>query len=336
MIFIPEIWIDASQPDNQDERKNLVTDGIESGISSFIVRKEDNFSTLGRIQTLYVDNSALVGNVEGKIVKIESPEQLESVIKCSKENEIIIFKESDWNVIPLENAIASLSKKSKVFAYASSESFAKMLLGVLEKGVDGIVTDSIQIAKFIHNNQTSGSLKLDSVKITKIEVLGSGDRVCVDTCSAMKPGEGMLIGSQASCLFLVQSESEVVGYVEPRPFRVNAGAIHSYILSNNGKTSYLSEIKAGSVINIVNRNGETKTVNVGRCKTEERPLILVEATDETSLYSIILQNAETVKLVSESSSISVSELKVGDVVLAKLGKGGRHFGTEVDEKISER
>lgn len=33
-----------------------------------------------------------------------------------------------------------------------------------------------------------------------------GDRVCVDLCSLLRPGEGMLVGSFARALFLVHSE----------------------------------------------------------------------------------------------------------------------------------
>lgn len=32
------------------------------------------------------------------------------------------------------------------------------------------------------------------------------DRVCVDLCSLLRPGEGMLVGSFARALFLVHSE----------------------------------------------------------------------------------------------------------------------------------
>jgi 3-dehydroquinate synthase class II len=32
------------------------------------------------------------------------------------------------------------------------------------------------------------------------------DRVCVDLCSLLQPGEGMLVGSFARALFLVHSE----------------------------------------------------------------------------------------------------------------------------------
>jgi 3-dehydroquinate synthase II len=72
-----------------------------------------------------------------------------------------------------------------------------------------------------------------------------GDRVCVDTCNLMISGEGMLVGSQSCGLFLVNSEAdEVHPYVASRPFRVNAGAVHAYVLVGE-KTKYLCELEAG-------------------------------------------------------------------------------------------
>ena len=56
-----------------------------------------------------------------------------------------------------------------------------------------------------------------------------GDRVCVDTCSNLGLGEGMLVGNAANALFLVHAESLENPYVAPRPFRVNAGPVHAYI-----------------------------------------------------------------------------------------------------------
>jgi 3-dehydroquinate synthase class II len=37
------------------------------------------------------------------------------------------------------------------------------------------------------------------------------DRVCVDLCSLLQPGEGMLVGSFARALFLVHSEVSLQG-----------------------------------------------------------------------------------------------------------------------------
>jgi 3-dehydroquinate synthase II len=153
----------------------------------------------------------------------------------------------------------------------------------------------------------------------------------------MKPGEGMLVGCQSAGLFLVEAEVHRNPHVEPRPFRVNAGPVSSYVLTPGMKTRYLAELKAGDEILIVDRSGTTRTGHVGRVKIERRPMIVVDIETEGCRFSTILQNAETVRLVSDSASTPVSDLKEGSIVLLRVEEGGRHFGTLVpDEMVIER
>jgi 3-dehydroquinate synthase II len=159
----------------------------------------------------------------------------------------------------------------------------------------------------------------------------------VDTASLLRLGEGMLIGSQASGMFLVHSETLETEYVASRPFRVNAGAVHAYVMAPGGKTRYLSEIQAGDEVLAVDKEGNTRTVIVGRVKIEKRPLILVEAESEGETYKTLLQNAETITLMGKDGRpVSIAKLKVGDEVLVYTPRKARHFGMEIEESIIER
>jgi 3-dehydroquinate synthase II len=162
-----------------------------------------------------------------------------------------------------------------------------------------------------------------------------GDRVCVDTCSLMRPGEGLLVGSQSSCLFLISSESVESEYVASRPFRVNAGAVHAYVLTASGRTKYLSEVRGGEELMAVDQQGRARTVVVGRSKIERRPLLLIEVDGGERRYSTIVQNAETIRLVTPDGPVSVSDLALGQPVMVRLEEGGRHFGHTIDETITE-
>jgi 3-dehydroquinate synthase II len=62
-------------------------------------------------------------------------------------------------------------------------------------------------------------------------------------------------------------------------------------------------------------------------------MVLVEARLGNRTVKTILQNAETVRLITPNGSKPVSELKAGDEVLVRLEKGGRHFGTRVSEEM---
>ena len=90
-----------------------------------------------------------------------------------------------------------------------------------------------------------------------------GDRVCVDTCSLLSDSEGMLIGNTSAGAFLVHAETLENPYVAPRPFRVNAGAVHAYATMPGGKTAYLSDLKAGDRVLISDSQGRTKEATVG-------------------------------------------------------------------------
>ena len=68
-------------------------------------------------------------------------------------------------------------------------------------------------------------IDLVAAKVVDLKQIGTGARVCIDTCDLMIPGEGVLVGCQSSGLFLVQAEVHESPYVETRPFRVNAGPI---------------------------------------------------------------------------------------------------------------
>ncbi len=211
-------------------------------------------------------------------------------------------------------------------------------------GSDGVLLDPRgggmdEIRKTCEELEDLGTEKFELVpaEITKIESGGMGDRACVDTTSLMNIGEGMLVGSQSNGLFLVHSETLDTEYVDSRPFRVNAGAVHAYIQAPGGKTRYLSELESGDKVLIVNSDGEASTGTVGRMKIERRPMLLFEAEYEGRKIRTLLQNAETINLVDEDGDpISVSDLEEGDEVLVNLQEGGRHFGAQVDETLLER
>ena len=79
-------------------------------------------------------------------------------------------------------------------------------------------------------------------------------------------GEGMVIGSTSSSLALVHGETIESEYVPSRPFRVNAGSIHSYVLMADKSTKYLSELSAGDEVAIISYSGKIRKSIIGRLK----------------------------------------------------------------------
>ncbi|MEM2884625.1 MAG: 3-dehydroquinate synthase II [Thermoproteota archaeon] len=247
----------------------------------------------------------------------------------------------DWKVIPWENLVSKIKGRSVLMAEVSKRQEAELALGALELGVDGLVVDSSNLEEALaiaerSRKASETSIELVPAKVRRTEKVGMGLRACVDTCDLLTEGEGLLIGVQSSFLFLVEGEVRQNPHVEPRPFRVNAGAVSNYVLAPGGVTEYLSELRAGKKVLVASRAGTREAV-VGRVKVERRPLVLVEAELRGRLGKIVLQDAETIRLVSPEGSLSVSELDEGSEVLVRQESGGRHFGQRVEaEEIDER
>ncbi|PIP27461.1 MAG: 3-dehydroquinate synthase II, partial [Candidatus Moranbacteria bacterium CG23_combo_of_CG06-09_8_20_14_all_39_10] len=66
-------------------------------------------------------------------------------------------------------------------------------------------------------------------------------------------------------------------------------------------------------------------------------MLLVRTLYKNKEISLVMQNAETIRLTSLSGKpISVTKLKKDDKILAYLQEAGRHFGVKVKESIKEK
>jgi 3-dehydroquinate synthase II len=339
------IWIRLDNAPHQ-LRKDLTRTALEQGFRQIVLQPDDckRLSTLGKYEQITIrgDEVNLEGKT-GKFIAIDSKFDVDRALALAGKADYVVVAARDWKVIPLESLIAEYQgMKTKLLAQVSSAADARVFLETLEKGVDGVVFDvrgehELSEAVKLVAQAVRIAVPLTDGKIINITSLGSGDRVCVDTCTLLGSGEGMLIGSQAGGMFLVHSESKHNQYAAPRPFRVNAGAVHSYILMTDRSTKYLSELRAGDEVLAVGTGDRTQNVVVGRVKIEKRPLVLVEAEAASRKFNVILQNAETVCLVSGGSPVSIVDLKVGDPVAMWLSEGpGRHFGKSIKENIIEK
>ena len=318
--------------------KALVTTALESGADGLVLEKglSARAKELGRITTIAPDGDLKLGEDVVRVA-IQSKHDEEHAAQIP-EKTLVILGMGDWKIIPLENIIA---RRGGLMVEVSSVDEARTAIQTLEKGADGVVTVSEDLAEvrkiieMIHN--ISEPVELAVAEVIEVRALGMGDRVCVDTVTNMAPGEGMLVGNTSDAFLLVHSESIENPYVAARPFRVNAGAVHAYILAPKGRTRYLSELQAGDEVLVVDHKGHTRTNYVGRSKVERRPMLLVRAKVGEGEVGLVLQNAETIRLTApDGAALSVATLKPGEKVLAHVSEGGRHFGMKVEETIKER
>ena len=329
--------------------KNLEDEGIRT---VFVDPK-----SLGKtkIQTVFASQNAdyvildkpiikkLKGKKIGRKFNVSSNKDIENVLDSAKKGlDFVIIEVKDWKIIPLENIIAKLHKiHTKIFSVARNAKEARKMFSILDVGVDGVIfnTGSMNEVRQALVYLGSKSFELSSAKIIDIQEVGDGERVCVDTASMLNRGEGMLVGNRANFLFLVHNESVGSSFTSPRPFRVNAGAVHCYTLAPDGTTKYLSELETGVEILVLDSKGKARRAAIGRCKIEKRPMLMIKAKVGDEIGGIIAQDAETIRFVKPNGQlVSVTHLKKGDsVIVHSKAATGRHFGMEVsDEYILEK
>lgn len=328
-----KFWLDA-----REWNRDLVTTALESGADAIFVLPDDvpRVKELGLVLAI-AENGDIKPDEDIIELEINSKDDEAKAISLGA-SKIVVIKTSDWMVIPLENLV---SQTKNVIAFVKDHQEAQLAIEALETGVDGVllktddINEIIKVAKLI--KESSETIELVTAEITGTKQLGLADRVCVDTCTNMIGSQGMLVGNSSSGMFLIRAENIETPYCDPRPFRVNAGAVHAYIRIPDGKTKYLADLRTGDQVLIVDAKGGTDITFVGRSKIERRPMMLVEADYNGQKLSLVLQNAETIRLTTpDGSPISVTHLKPGDEILVHIEESGRHFGVKIDETIVER
>ncbi|QIB73408.1 3-dehydroquinate synthase II [Halogeometricum borinquense] len=247
----------------------------------------------------------------------------------------------DWTIIPLENLIARIGEETDLIAGVTTAEEARTAFETLELGSDGVLLDTddpdeIRRTVEVREAAERESLDLQWAEVTAVERTGMADRVCVDTGNLMEHDEGMLVGSMGRGLFFVHAETAESPYVASRPFRVNAGAVHAYVRTPEGGTKYLSELKSGDEVQVIDTDGRTREAIVGRVKIEKRPMFRVEAELDGDRVETLLQNAETIKVQTRDGRTAVTDLEPGDEVLLYYEDTARHFGEAVEESIIEK
>lgn len=320
-------------------QKDLVTTALESGAEALVLPAglKEKVQVLGRIKVIAPDGDLQLGKAVKEVTITQKAD--EDKVVAEKGLIPVIIKNQDWTVIPLENLI---SKTSNLIQTVRNFEQAKLALTTMEVGATGVCLEAERaseikkVGELVREAQNE-KLKLVPARIEATEPVGVADRVCVDTTAMLRPGQGLLAGDAASALFLVYNENVASPYCDKRPFRVNVGAVHAYVRLPEDKTGYLAEVKAGTQVLICDPKGNTFPLAVGRAKIEKRPMLLIRGQVGKKPISLVMQNAETIRLTAVSGEpLSVTKLKAGDEVLAYVEEGGRHFGVSVKETITEK
>jgi len=279
-------------------------------------------------------------------VQIDDPSDQKEALSLIGLVPWLLVRCSDWTMVPLENLVAaSRGTSTRIAAAIDEEVELNGAAFALGGGVDAIlvprhlVNDAITIlgGKWEMEETQVDRAIIEEARILSIEGAGVGERVCVDLTRRISDGQGMAVGSISGNLCLIHGETIQSDYVPTRPFRVNAGAIHSYALMADGKTKYLSELTSGDEVAILSSSGNKEKATVGRLKVETRPLLLIRFEVLGSEGQIVVQQAETVRLISPSEgAISVTQAKEGDKISILTDNRARHVGFALPIEVKEK
>lgn len=281
------------------------------------------------------------GRASVPIAIVSDPSELDRALARVPEGGVVALQWTGDRVIPLETAVATRGRRFEIWAYARAPGEIPGALGALEHGANRVIVEvrtpsDIDAIESIAEGPVSLTLEWASIQVASVAPAGIGDRVIVDTTSLMRPSEGFLVGSAAAFLYHVASEAVGSRFSRARPFRVNAGSAHSYLLMADGSTRYLAELAPGDSVLATQPHGPSRPVRVGRIKVERRPLVVVMGDDQGSRRTVFLQEAETVRLSGESTRISTTDLHEGASVLGVRLPAARHLGHAIEETIEER
>jgi 3-dehydroquinate synthase II len=342
-----ELWLRDDGITNHD-----LSRGIDRYWRNSVQNEQDICLKDGKLY----DVNGLIG---ARIVIRDGQSQNEGIQYIGTADWLLVECET-WSMIPLENLIAAREgSHTKIAAVITSPIQAQGAGFALQQGVDALVVNNdhelIEAALSVKSQRLEtlststlvvediGSETLAHLEVLRVEDAGLGDRYCLDFLSLLHQNEGVLVGSSSETLVLVHSETVPSTFVPTRPFRVNAGSPHAYILMADRTTKYLSELVAGDVVRAVNIEGQAREIVLGRIKIEQRPMLKIScmATNNDNRKNkevhVFLQQAETVRLIDSKGAVkSVTELHAGDVVVGRHGLEARHLGVAISSAVEER
>uniref|UniRef100_M1AJ13 3-dehydroquinate synthase n=1 Tax=Solanum tuberosum TaxID=4113 RepID=M1AJ13_SOLTU len=203
------------------ENKQVMTAAVERGWNTFIFpsNRQDlalEWSSIAVIYPLFVEEGRQIDHEHKSVAafaEISSPQQLEQFQISEEQADKVVVNLLDWQVIPAENIVADFQgTQTTVLVVSKTQSEAQVFLEALEHGLGGVVMKVEDVGAilelkgyFDRRRDVDSLLNLTKAIISHIQVTGMGDRVCVDICSLMRPGEGLLVCSFCPVYFCLST-----------------------------------------------------------------------------------------------------------------------------------
>jgi len=195
-----EFWVEVRPFD-----KETVTTALESGVTALVLDESAPARALGRVRTC--TDGDLVPGRDVVVCEIAGTEDQEEAFRAAQ---AWLGDRPDGGLdrdTPGEPRLPVRPRDRR--SQVSKE--AELALGVLERGVAGVLLENPEpaeiraVASVLRKSE--GTATMVPFTVTSVRSLGMGDRVCVDTCTMMADGEGLLVGNTSSAFLLVHAET---------------------------------------------------------------------------------------------------------------------------------
>ena len=273
-------------------------------------------------------------------ITIRDADSMHAATEALRSVDVLVVRLTEETNIPLELVLAEAQALGvAVVKEVDRVEDAMISAGVLESGSTGVLFTVHRADEILPLRDRIQAARTAEVELEPLEVLsarhvGMGYRGCVDTVTMFDQDEGMLVGSTSAGGVLVAAEVHHLPYMNLRPFRVNAGGVHSYVWGPGGRTSYITDLGAGEQVWAVNSAGRARPAVVGRIKIEIRPMRLIELDGGINVF---LQDDWHVRVLDgDGAPTNCSSIRPGYRLLGMRDAPGRHVGISVHETIVER
>ena len=127
--------------------KDLAIAALESGAEAVVLPDGESGTVrqFGKIKTVE-QNGDIKPGVDVEFIDIAGKEDEDKAAAVPMEK-IVVLRMLDWTIIPIENLLARRGKNIMVQVETSEQ--AKLMVEILEKGVDGVVLETDEVPERI-------------------------------------------------------------------------------------------------------------------------------------------------------------------------------------------